>query len=305
MQKVVQDSVDLTEKYTKAGITEDSFVKDGYLLELMLLSALRSDSLSNLGYNYIESFIVKLGSCSANISFGYVMISDVVQHIFGVNKPILKLKGNRMRYHQLSVLANLLIGIGVYTERVRVFDYTFFVDIAPSVSFTINRVQRYIRNLKETIERAYDDGDIRIKAKSCMLNTDTQKEIDEKLENIEQMYTKSLVSRYKGNIGLYASLGDDVDGILFFKTTDDYIHAYTKVYLYYNESVKHYMGDICITVNNLGYNSLLDIEGVLGYEENTQSIVQLHDDMRAGFNFVLGLLDAWSSPRDNRFSVFR
>ena len=48
MQKVVQDSVDLTEKYTKAGITEDSFVKDGYLLELMLLSALRSDSLSSL-----------------------------------------------------------------------------------------------------------------------------------------------------------------------------------------------------------------------------------------------------------------
>lgn len=305
MLNVIQNSVDFTDKYIELGVTEDTFVKDGYFLELMLLSALRSDSLSNLGYNYTESFVVKLGGCSTNIYFGYVLLSDICCNVFKLDKPLLKLRKDAMKYTQLSVLYNLLDNIGIFTERVNVFGYTFFVDITTAVSFTVNRTQKYIRNLKETIERAYDDGDVRIKAKSCMLNTDTQREIDRKLEEIEQNYSRSLVSKYKGNIGLYASLGDDMDGILFFKTTDDYIHAYTKVYLYYNENNKYYFGDICITVHNLGYSPLLDIEGIFGYEENTQLIVQLHDDMRAGFNFVLGILDAWSSLRDNRLSMFK
>ena len=73
---MLKTSVDITKKLNKVGITCENFVCDGHFLELMLLSAIRADGLSNLGYEYTDAFILKMGACTINSIFGYIQLSD-------------------------------------------------------------------------------------------------------------------------------------------------------------------------------------------------------------------------------------
>lgn len=301
---ILEDCVDITDRYKKLGVGPSEFISDGYLLELILLSAIRSDGLSNLGYSYSESFIVKMGSCYFNATFGYIKVSKVLKRLLGLDSNFIKLKDNNYRYKQLSLLFNLFYDLGISAINLKVYDVNVFIDIGSAVTFTVNRAQHYIRNLKETIDKTFEGDTVRVKGKYYLLNMEAEKDIEKKLEKLGQLYSDTLLSEYMGNVKLYASLGGD-SGILFLRTHDDYIHAETTLNLSYDLTKVINLGYVRVTAPNLGYNPLFDIEEIVGYEENSQLIIQLYNDVRAGFNFVLGVLDAWTSIRDNRRSVFK
>lgn len=293
---------DITYRYKRYGIKSDGFIKDGYFLELMLLSSIRADGFSNLGYTYSDSYILKMGDCHYNPAFGYVRLSKTLSKIFNVQFGVLRLKENDFKFKTLSLLFNLLYDIGICAENIIAYGFNFFTDITEPVSFTLNRTQFYIRSLKEVVEKVFYEDTVKIKGKFCKLSVDTEKEINEKLERLEELYSGSMMEEYKGNINLYTSLGGD-SGILFFRTRDDYIHGECTLQLSYDLKEIVDLGYIRVTVPNFGYSNLLNIEDIIGYEENIQISFGVHNDIRSGFNHILGVLDAWTSLRSNRKSL--
>lgn len=301
---MLKTQINLTNKLNKVGITCDNFVQDGHFLELMLLSAIRADGLSNLGYEYTDAFILKMGACTINSVFGYVQISDNLKRLFKLSSPMLKLKECNFKYGQLSVLFNLLHNIGIDAENILCFDVNYFTDISPSVSFTINRTPKYIRNLKEVLEKCLDlDEFVHLKGKTSEICNETQAEINNKIDFIRQSMGNSGGSDLYGNIYTNVSLGSD-GGMNFYVSDNDCLHMESSVSVNDKSSEYKPFGDIRVSILNLGYNKIFKIEDIYGSDENDRLLLQMQEDMRAGINFMLGVIDGWSSVRNNRLSVF-
>lgn len=303
MKHNITEFIDISRDLEHVGITSDNFISDGHFLELILLSSVRSDGLSNLGYGFTEVYIAQMGACSINVAFGYVQISKELATYFGLESNFLKLNEIKFQFPQLSLLTNLLLLKGIKVLNVKAFGVNIFVDISPSVSFTINRIQKYIRNLKESLYKTLQGEVVHMKGKSFEVNIDSPENVSEKIDSLNELYGGSNVHNYYGNVNMHIGMGLN-NGINFYYTESEYIHSETEIYMSeYGRQFKDF-GVIRVSVPNLSYDTLLSIDCLKGYEENEQSLLELHDDIRAGYNFIFGVLDAWCSLRNNRKSVF-
>lgn len=304
-KRKLKTCVDLTEKLNNVGITSKNFVRDGHFLEFMLLSSLRADGLSNLGYEFTDSFILTMGSCTMNSAFGYVQLSDKVSTLFGLSSSVLKLKSLDFKYGHLSLLYNLLYNIGIETENIKCFDVNYFTDISPSVSFTINRSSKYIRSFRDILERCLDSGEfVHLKGKESEICNESQNSINEKIDFIRSQMGHSVGNNFFGNINTNVTLGE-VGGINCYSSDSDCVHLECDVTVQDKSFSAKKFGDIRVSVLNLGYNKLFKLDDIYGLDENERYFLQMQDDMKSGLNYMLGVIDAWTSLRNNRLSVFK
>jgi hypothetical protein len=117
------------------------------------------------------------------------------------------------------------------------------------------------------------------------------------------MYSGYTLKDYCGNIDINVALGLDT-GMTIFSSHDDCIHLETFVSVADKDKVYKNFGFIRVTVLNLGYSNLLNIDGIVGEEENLNLLFQMQDDMKAGLNLALGVIDAYTLLRNNRKSIF-
>lgn len=303
MVNQIEKSIDITQDLIDVGITSSNFISGGYFLELVLLSAIRADGLSNLGYQYTDCFIVKFGKASFNSMFRRLSVSNNIKKLFKIEKNILYLNKIDWKYKQLSVLENLLLERGYNTYNIQCFNINIFVDITVQVSFTINRSAQYIRSLKDLMLSALLGSTEKSKSKENYITSETEKSIQEKRMSLEQSYGQDKINDMMGNINTKVRLGHEKLGISFFTSEDDVINAECLVYVSDSQVKDRCLGLITISVINTDYDVKYDIDNVLYGDENNRALTCLYDDLRAGFNFVLGVLDAWSSLRINRKNI--
>ena len=143
-----------------------------------------------------------------------------------------------------------------------------------------------------------------LKGKTSEICNETQNEINNKIEFIKQNIGNCGGSDLYGNIHTKVSLGDEC-GMNFYVSDSNCLHMESMIKV----SDKHFdlinFGYVRVSVLNLGYNKLFKIDDIYGEEENDRLLLQMQEDMRAGINFMLGVVDAWTSVRNNRLSVFK
>lgn len=303
MVKQMSSSFNFTEILIKHGITNKNFISSGYFLELVLLSAVRADGLSNLGYEYTDCFIVKFGNGIFNSIFRRFAVSNKIKNIFNLKSNILYLDKIDWKYKQLSLLENLLLDNNINCENIECFNIKLFVDITTQVSFTLNRSSHYIRSLKDLMINSLMGVTDKSKSKDNYITSETEKSIQEKKEEIEQLYGQDERNNMFGNINTKVRLGEKDLGISFYSSEEDVINAEFLVYVSDQHVSDRCLGLIRISVINTEYDPKFEIDNIMHSEENNRALTCLYDDFRAGFNFVLGVLDAWSSLRINRENI--
>lgn len=296
-------SFNITDMLVKNGITNKNFISHGYFLELVLLSAVRADGLSNLGYEYTDCFIVKLGNGMFNSVFRRFAVSNKIKTLFSLKSNILYLDKIDWKYKQLSLLENILLNNNIDCENIECFNIKLFVDITTQVSFTLNRSAQYIRSLKDLMINSLMGITDKSKSKENYITSETDKSIQTKKEEIEQLYGQDERNDMFGNINTKVRLGEKDLGISFYSSEEDVINAEFLVYVSEQHISDRCLGLVRISVINTEYDPKFEIDNIMYGEENNRALTCLYDDFRAGFNFVLGVLDAWSSLRVNRENI--